>query len=1143
MFQHSLVGHDLHGTASQHEAGTDQNGIADLPRCPDAVGDVGHRHPFGVRDVQLLQDLLESIPVLRPEDGGGIRSQDLHAPPFQRLRQVHGGLSPQRGDDSQRLFQIHDIEDVLHRERFKVQFVRGGVVGGHRLRVVVDDDGFVAHVPYGLHRMYRGVVELHALSDTDGAGAQHQDLLLRGDHRFVLLLIGGIEIGHVAVKLAGTGIDHLVHRSQPIFLPQPEDLLLRTAGQFRDVGIGKAHALGPEQQVSREGTGNISALFLHRRLQSLFKLHDVPDLVQKEQVDAGAGADHLGIGSQPQKLRDGVDSVIGAVFDVGKKLLHGFLPVFRFRFVRETGHVEFGKMDVVLPVLQGPDGLQKALLHGSADAHGLPRCLHLGPEDIGCQREFVKGKARHLRHHIVQCRFKAGRSVGQRDLIQIHAHGDLRGDPGNGIPAGFGSQRRGPGYSRIDFDDIVPEGFRIQGKLHVASAPYLQCPDNAQSTVPEHVVFPVGEGLGWRHHHGVSRVDPHRVQVFHIADGDGGIVSVPHHFVFDLLIALDALFHQDLMHGRLAEGMFHPLLHLLIVVGKSAAGASQSEGRTQDHGITDLLRRLEPFLHGGGDAGGYHRFPQFLTQFLEQFPVLCPPDAGGVGAQHLDLALLQHALFLQLHGQVQSRLSSQPGDDGIRAFIAADPCQILQGQGLHIHFVRDGVIGHDGGGVGVCQDHFVSFLLQRQARLGAGVIEFRRLSDDDGAGADDQYFMDIISFRHGSFPLSQIHILRKPCKEIPAVLRSGTALRMILDGEDEIVPVFHPLHGIIQHVHMGHGKTGALQRLLFHRVAVVLAGDLYLSGGEILYRMVSSPVAELQFVGLPAVGQRQELMPQTDAEHGDLPPQYLQRFDHFRYVFRISGSVGDEHTIGLQRQDLLRRGIKRHDGNVAFMLVEHPYDIPLHAAVDGRHVIPGIGGAAVPAFFAAAAPDGIMGHRRSPDNVQPYFQRCIGVRKKTPAGTQIPDAAYQLSRIHSRDPRHAGILQQLLQGLHGTEVGRIPVEIPDDKRIGSDDAAFKILLRDAVVTHERIGHNDGLVGIGRIGQDLLISCHGRIEYDLAHRIPFCAESLSQIFAAVFQNKLSQHSHSLSFSLSKTAKKGTSGVMPEAPLLPVISVLL
>jgi len=111
--------------------------------------------------------------------------------------------------------------------------------------------------------------------------------------------------------------------------------------------------------------------------------------------------------------------------------------------------------------------------------------------------------------------------------------------------------------------------------------------------------------------------------------------------------------------------------------------------------------------------------------------------------KQLHLALPQHALLFQLHGQVQAGLAADAGHDGVRALVAQDLGDVFQGQRLHVHLVGDSGVGHDGGGVGVAEYDLVALLLQRQARLGARVVEFRRLPDDDGAGADDQNFFDV----------------------------------------------------------------------------------------------------------------------------------------------------------------------------------------------------------------------------------------------------------------------------------------------------------------------------------------------------------------------------------------------------------------
>jgi hypothetical protein len=62
-----------------------------------------------------------------------------------------------------------------------------------------------------------------------------------------------------------------------------------------------------------------------------------------------------------------------------------------------------------------------------------------------------------------------------------------------------------------------------------------------------------------------------------------------------------------------------------------------------------------------------------------------------------------------------------------------------------------------------------------------------------------------------------------------------------------------------------------------------------LPGGQVLDRLVGSPVAEFQFVGPPAQGQSQNLVAQTDAEDGQ-PAQQL--FDRLDAVDTGSGSPG-----------------------------------------------------------------------------------------------------------------------------------------------------------------------------------------------------------------------------------------------------------
>ena len=206
-------------------------------------------------------------------------------------------------------------------------------------------------------------------------------------------------------------------------------------------------------------------------------------------------------------------------------------------------------------------------------------------------------------------------------------------------------------------------------------------------------------------------MDAYGVHVFHIADGDCRIRSIPDDFVFHLVVALDAFLHQHLVDGGQGQGGFHHGLQLFFAVGKAAAGAAQSKGGPQDHGIADFLRRLHSLRNGIGDLRGNHRLSDFFAQLLEQFPVLRRLDAFHAGAQKLNFALPQNPLFGQLHGKIQARLAADAGNDGVRPLIAADTRQIFQRQGLHIDLVRNGGVRHNGCRVGVRQNHLVALLL------------------------------------------------------------------------------------------------------------------------------------------------------------------------------------------------------------------------------------------------------------------------------------------------------------------------------------------------------------------------------------------------------------------------------------------------
>ena len=575
------------------------------------------------------------------------------------------------------------------------------------------------------------IVELHALTDADRARTEHDDLLAVAHQRLVLLLVGRVEIGHVGGELRRAGIDHLVDGENPQLLAQGVHLVLGSAPQHPDVLVAEAHALGLAQRRLVEGVRR------HRALH----LDDVLELLQEEHVDLGVVVDERQVDAVADQLRDGVEAVVGTLLDVGQHL------VVRHR-------VELLVVDVADARLERAHRFEQALLHRAAHRHHLARGFHLRAEFVRRVGELVEGETRHLRHHVVERRLERGGSVGQPDLVERQPHGHLGRNAGDRIAARLRRQRRRARHTGVDLDQVVFERQRVERELHVATTFDFERTDDFERTVAQHLEFAVGERLARCHHDRVARMDTHRIDVLHATDRDGRIVGVAHHLVFDLLIPLDALFDEHLMHRREDQRVAHQLLQLLAVVGEAAARTAQREGRTQHHRIADPLGGGDALLHVVGDMRRQHRFAQPLAQFLEQLAVFGLLDALERRTQNLDLALLQHALLGQLHGQIQARLAAQPRHDGIGTLVTDDLGHVFERQRLHIDLVGDMRVGHNRRRIGIHQDHLVPLLFQREAGLRPRIVELGGLTDHDRPRADHHYFLDIRSLRHFSNPPS-----------------------------------------------------------------------------------------------------------------------------------------------------------------------------------------------------------------------------------------------------------------------------------------------------------------------------------------------------------------------------------------------------
>ena len=275
----------------------------------------------------------------------------------------------------------------------------------------------------------------------------------------------------------------------------------------------------------------------------------------------------------------------------------------------------------------------------------------------------------------------------------------------------------------------------------------------------------------------------HRIQVFDRADDNAVVGLVAHDFHF-VLFPADQRFLDQQFRGRrgfqaaLADGF-----EFLGVVRDAAAGAAHGERRTDDDREAQallhaprLFQRMRHARTGRCQADACHRV-------LELGAVFGLVDGFRRGADQLDAVFGQHAVVMQIQRAVQRGLAAHGRQDRVRLFLGDDAFDDLPRDRLDVGDVGHFRVGHDGGRIAVDQNDLVAFFAQGLAGLGAGIIEFAGLTDDDRAGADDQDAFNIGTLRHFSSSPSLPRICRTAgqCHAVRAMLRGVPGSRTRVD--------------------------------------------------------------------------------------------------------------------------------------------------------------------------------------------------------------------------------------------------------------------------------------------------------------------------------------------------------------------------
>ncbi len=157
------------------------------------------------------------------------------------------------------------------------------------------------------------------------------------------------------------------------------------------------------------------------------------------------------------------------------------------------------------------------------------------------------------------------------------------------------------------------------------------------------------------------------------------------------------------------------------------------------------------------DLGSRHRLADLLHGFLEHETVLGLLNGQGGGTDEPHIVALQEAGLIQCHSEVQTGLSAQCRQYGIRLFLLDELLHHLYGQGLDIYMVGNVLICHDGGRIGIQQNHLYALLLQGATGLCTCIIKLCCLADDDRSGTDHQHLLYTLISHPVSF--SQLSII------------------------------------------------------------------------------------------------------------------------------------------------------------------------------------------------------------------------------------------------------------------------------------------------------------------------------------------------------------------------------------------------
>ena len=255
--------------------------------------------------------------------------------------------------------------------------------------------------------------------------------------------------------------------------------------------------------------------------------------MQEPAVDARQLVDLVDRHAVAQRLRDGEDAQRRGVAQL----------------VAQIVEAERVRIEAVHADVEHAHRLLDHFGERAADRHHLADALHLAADARRGAVELAEIPARKLAHEVVERRLEERGGAARdavRDLGQRVAERQLRRDVGERIAGRLARERARARQARVDLDDAVVRARGVERELDVALADDAEVADRPDRDRAQQLVLRVVQRLRRRDDDRVAGVDPHRIEVLHVADGDAVVAGVAHDLVLDLLPAVQALLDQHL---------------------------------------------------------------------------------------------------------------------------------------------------------------------------------------------------------------------------------------------------------------------------------------------------------------------------------------------------------------------------------------------------------------------------------------------------------------------------------------------------------------------------------------------------------------------------------------------------------------------